>query len=384
MKKEHKIIALIIVGLLIWILGPHLLYLIDTSMNDNTSIDYAVESQKTNLVNQYRVTVTQAFVGIAVLYGVYQGWQRITIAEDNLKVSQEGQITERFTRAIDQLGAYDHVGKPVIEIRLGGIYALERISTESEKDYWAIMEILTAYVRKNSPIENENIKHEEVQKQSAISLDIQAILTVIQRSKSSFNTGESNFLDLQKTNLQKANLQEADLIRANLQETNLIVANLQEANLRGANLQEANLRGANLEKTNLEKAELERANFQGANLQKANLQEAHLGDTIFQWANLELTNLQKANLRGANLEQVELFQANLKGAILYRVNLKGARLIEANLEGANLERADLRGARNLSLDQLSKVKTLYNAELDEELRIPLREKYPALFDKPDE
>ena len=40
-----------------------------------------------------------------------------------------------------------------MEIRLGGIYALERISNESEKDYWPIMEILTAYVRKNSSVE---------------------------------------------------------------------------------------------------------------------------------------------------------------------------------------------------------------------------------------
>jgi hypothetical protein len=30
------------------------------------------------------------------------------------------------------------------------------------------------------------------------------------------------------------------------------------------------------------------------------------------------------------------------------------------------------------------VKTLYNAKLDEELLIPLKEKYPDLFEKPDE
>jgi hypothetical protein len=29
------------------------------------------------------------------------------------------------------------------------------------------------------------------------------------------------------------------------------------------------------------------------------------------------------------------------------------------------------------------VKTLYNAKLDEELLIPLKEKYPALFEVPD-
>ena len=48
-------------------------------------------------------------------------------------------------------------------------------------------------------------------------------------------------------------------------------------------------------------------------------------------------------------------------------NLQGAKLEGANLEGANLE-----GAQNLSLYQLSKVKTLHAAKLDEELSIPLK------------
>ncbi len=38
-----------------------------------------------------------------------------------------------------------------LEVRLGGIYALERIARDSPKDHWTIMEVLTAYVRENSP-----------------------------------------------------------------------------------------------------------------------------------------------------------------------------------------------------------------------------------------
>ena len=53
-----------------------------------------------------------------------------------------------------------------------------------------------------------------------------------------------------------------------------------------------------------------------------------------------------------------------------------------HLEGANLDEANLEGAKNLTIYQLSKAKTLYNAKLDEELEKPLREKYPALFEKP--
>ena len=101
-------------------------------------------------------------------------------------------------------------------------------------------------------------------------------------------------------------------------------------------------------------AYLEGANLQGAHLERANLKEAHL--------------------EGANLKETDLALANLQG------NLEGANLEGANLE-ANLEGAFLGEAYGLSIDQLSKVKTLYKVKLDKELSIPLKEKYPALFEK---
>jgi hypothetical protein len=241
---------------------------------------------------------------------LYYTWRRIAIAEENLRVSQEGQITERFTRAVDQLGDVDQLGNPAIEIRLGGIYALERISTESEKDYWPIMEILTAYVRKNSSFKaienktftamsmdiqaNETIKR-EVPYVDEIRLDIQAILIVIKRRTFSFNSGESIGLDLQRTHLRKANLREAhlggaDLSRANLEGTNLSRANLEGANLREAhlgraNLREAHLGGADLREANLSNAHLERTHLERANLAWAYLLWANFGGAYFIWAN---------------------------------------------------------------------------------------------------
>src|SRR5215210_693729 len=71
---------------------------------------------------------------------------------EDLRQAEQGQITERFTRAIDQLGATDDKGKKKVEIRLGGIYALERIAKDSpERDYSTIMEVLMAYVWENAP-----------------------------------------------------------------------------------------------------------------------------------------------------------------------------------------------------------------------------------------
>ena len=92
-----------------------------------------------------QVTVVQIITGLLVLVGLYWTSRRVLAAEENARVAQEGQITERFTKAIEQLG-HDEIA-----IRLGGIYALERIAKDSEKDHGSIMEVLTAYVREKAP-----------------------------------------------------------------------------------------------------------------------------------------------------------------------------------------------------------------------------------------
>ena len=84
---------------------------------------------------------------------------------------------------------------------------------------------------------------------------------------------------------------------------------------------------------------------------------------------------EKKDFRGANLQEANLQGANFQGA-----NLQGANLQGANLQGASLQGTNLQGVHKLTTDQLSEVKTLYNAKLDEELLISLQEKYPILFE----
>ncbi|WP_229388317.1 hypothetical protein [Methanosarcina sp. DH2] len=76
-----------------------------------------------------------------------------------------------------------------------------------------IMEILTAYVRKNSSIEDQKVK--ELGK---VQFDIQAILSVIKKRNKPDDFIEPYGLDLQDTYLCKANISGALLQGANLQE----------------------------------------------------------------------------------------------------------------------------------------------------------------------
>jgi hypothetical protein len=110
--------------------------------------------QYTRAVDDYRKTFAQIVGGLALLAGLYFTWRNVSIAE-------EGRITDRFTKAIDQLGANNSDGTKRIEVRLGGIYALERLARDSERDHGPVMEILTAYVRQNSMWKGKHISEED-------------------------------------------------------------------------------------------------------------------------------------------------------------------------------------------------------------------------------
>ena len=179
-----------------------------------------------------QVTIVQIITGILVLVGMYWTSRRVLAAEKTVRVAEEGQITERFTRAIDQLG---QEGKGKMAIRLGGIYALERIARDSETDHGPIMEVLTAYVRENAP------RQEEVIPPAAEKMptDIQAILTVISRRETTGKNRGNARLDLKQTELVLADLRGADLANANLYDANLSGAILHGTDLRGTDLYNA-------------------------------------------------------------------------------------------------------------------------------------------------
>jgi hypothetical protein len=232
-------------------------------------------------------------------------------ANRNAEAANQKQITERFSKAIEQLGS----DKP--EVILGGIYTLERIARDSEPDQWTIMEVLTAFVRQNAPVikENESQSPEDQEKLLKLRISIRACLTVI---------GERKYPDLEnkRLDLTIVNISGFNLVQFKLKGFNFTGADLTEANLFGADLTEANLRGADLTGANLTGADLTEANLIGADLTGANLTGADLTE-----ANLIGADLTEADLTGAYLTEayrleldwitkVLLTEADLKGAIL--------------------------------------------------------------------
>ncbi len=306
--REHPRAVL---GAAIAVVGGGVLALLLAILPSRLAPDGVAAKDRFDAENSTRVLIVQSAGGLVLAGTLYFTWRRIAQTEQALAITQEGQITERFTRAVEQLGSES------LAIRLGGIYALERIARDSVRDHWPIMEILTAFVRTyaywREPEEDRTDPSEPPRPRT----DIQAILTVLGRRDRSDERESDRRLDLGATDL------------------------------RGADLGGAHLGGAILNGANLEGAILWGAYLGGAYLGLAYLRGAYLGAAYLGGADLWGANLEGANLRGADLQGADLWEANLGEARLEGANLGEARLEGANLEGALLEGAYLEGA-NLS------------------------------------
>ena len=276
--------------------------------------------------DNFRKTVGQALGGVAVLIGAGAAYLQFTqqqqtaylqlvaqqkVAEENRQASQDLLISNQASKGFEQLAGEK------IEMRLGGIYALEGVMNAPNSQYGIpVLEALCAFVRDHTAIIGPP--------SAAPMIDVQASLTVIGRR----NPGPGR-LDLEGTNspgayLNGALLKDVILVKAHLEGAILADAHLENGHLPGAHLEGAFMGGAYLAAAYLNEAHLERAFLVGAHLE-----HAHAG--------------------GAHLEGADLPSAHLEGASLFQAHLEGADLHAAHLEGADLSTAD--GLTQAQVDQ---------------------------------
>ena len=337
------------------------------------------------------------FVLATIVGGVLLIWREINhdrqtkAAKSQARTAEQGRITDRINKAVENLSAERSVHKedgdgtePNIGVRVGAIYALERIAQDSERDHIPIMEILCAYIRENAPdssaINDDYIKqhvnkilfdrrvlletksanddvepwrklareddiHHHVGPPPLPRADIQAALDVISRRSrgrieyerqqiQSDDPDDLGYcLDLRWANLQGANLYRARLDRAKLANSRLDGADLDSAELENASLSQTSLRKATLRKVSLVGAYLGMARFEGAHLAMAQFDRAYLGQ--------------------ANLERANLWYAKFDAADCRWANFRSADFAGASLHGASLESADFTDAERLDKAQVA-------------------------------
>jgi hypothetical protein len=143
----------------------------------NSKEQVQLQNDRLKLQNDARTTLLQTLAGLLALSaaggGAYTAWrqlqdnrrqqqrneelsreqlqlsreqlrQALDTSQEELRLTRESQLTERFTRAVEQLGS------DALDVRLGGIYSLERIAKDSDRDHPTVVEALSAFIRENS------------------------------------------------------------------------------------------------------------------------------------------------------------------------------------------------------------------------------------------
>jgi hypothetical protein len=234
--------------------------------------------------------VAGLLTAVAAVVALWFSAKSLQATQSQYGLSEQGQIADRFTKSVEQLGSEK------IDVRLGGIYSLERIARDSSGDRAVVFEVLGAFVRTHSPVgpECRPTSTRKYTNSPSLPADIQAAVTVIGRGMAS----ENKQIELRDTCLYGVLAERADLSYATLVDTNLTQGLLDNANLTGATLIQANLT---------------RAFLLDANLTSASLLYANLTKAILVNANLSNADLRYADLTGADLTGADLASADLKG-----------------------------------------------------------------------
>jgi hypothetical protein len=257
-----------------------------------------LEDERLKLQHDVRVGLLQAVAGVAVIAAVAATWQQLDTdrrqLRQQLEVAGQERASERFAQALDQLGSEQ------LDVRLGGIYGLERIAAGGagtataaagayqppadgpaagagevpDAGWWAaqdrvqVFEILSAYVRTTShrpPVGPAGATDLQVSQP-----DVHAAAVALARR--TVLAGDPP-LDLTGSLLPAARLGWARLAGADLR----------GADLRGTSLQHATLAGAHLEQALLCGTQFQGADLSGAHLAGARASAATSWPDGFDW-----------------------------------------------------------------------------------------------------
>lgn len=327
-------------------------WLVDRSLDsDAQGAKPLTAAQRTAAVASARQVVLLASGGVLAVITLALTQRRDAVARARHEIDRDANRTTRYTEAVKQLGDDKSA------VRFGGVYALQRIGEDSQRDRTTIIQVLQAYIVETAPYSpyhrpprprglllwraSARAREAEYARQQA--LDAQALQAKTAKAAVEV-VGRLSALDadrprilLPRTYLWGADLEGAQLDRAVFIWAELTQANFDGAALHGAFLHDANLMMASFEKaqargTHFVQVDATRADFTGADLKASSFEGAKCRSTIFAQANLRGASLVKANLEGASFDR-----ANLQGADLSGVTTRGTSFVGADLRGVKCD-----------------------------------------------
>ncbi len=276
-----------------------------------------------------------------------------------VKVTREGQIVDRFTNAVDQIGNHESLAA-----RVGGVYALEQVAQQQPAEHAAVVEVLRGLVRTATPVGSRD----EHSPGGGPPPDAEAALAVLSRRDASRDV-EGRALVFRGVDLRCADVRKSPLAGVRIRASRLDGVTLRNVDLSGAELSGVQAPGADFTDANLASASFDRCALQGAHLWSighvsfldCDLEGADIdlnpssdatytGKTV---ANVGFSDLCGARWRpGSTFRDSVFTETDLSGAHLGGVEFDGVQLRFTTLRGAWLGDADLSGAVLTGVDLL--------------------------------
>jgi pentapeptide repeat protein len=253
--------------------------LVDDARFDDAASNAATEEKRLKARNDVRTVGVQLVGALALIVGGALTWRTVWL-------TREGQITDRLTKAIEQLGEHEKTS-----VRVGAIHALGRVARDSRVDHPAVMAILGEHLRASHPAVDET--GEPLAARRGVDPEVRAVAMVLRARRPRWDP-EQPQLNFSRIDFRNAPLQGVDLKATDLRQSNFRGAYLSDADLTDAQLTRATLSGASLQRCKLKGARLAGADLRYAHAEKACLRSAELDEVL--WQN---TELQGADLRAA-------------------------------------------------------------------------------------
>lgn len=218
-----------------------------------------------------------------------------------IKISEQGQITERFTRAIEQLGS------DKLFLRVGAIAALERIGHDSQDDVLTVLNLLSGFVRENrSAAETDYVEAST----APVPLDIlESVFTLsrLARQYDSFLRKKQLRIDISGTQLSYIKPPENtcfthfDFANSSLVGGQFFNIECNGTRFQGADFTSADFSGGKFLDANFSSANLANARFTTADLSRVRFIEANLAKACFSHCKLDCVSFREADMAEVNL-----------------------------------------------------------------------------------
>lgn len=317
------------------------------------AVDVADPVKRLELENSVRGVIVPSLAGTLFLTSAYLTWrqvdatsrqvdaaqQGVRLAHEQLALGARANVSERFVRAVDLLGAEQ------ITARVGGVYALESIAGDEPTYRRTVQELIASSAREHAPAE---LALATQRKAGEAPADVRAMLRVLARQPVSLTDSACWTAALAQRShhcevcgdgpYEGGGADRGDLSGIVLERVDLAYGRLDRARLRGATLDHCDLTNASLVHADLRGALVRKVDLDGACLAWADLTDA-----VFRRCDLRKLALHNARLDNARLEWCDLTWTRFREWDAHALSLRGSKLDHTVLGGnGGIFRSDFR------------------------------------------